>query len=69
MITSLTSMTSVIPMVSKKQHFHLLYTLNDFIVISSFRNLIDLSSLTGLRGCTEFQCLISSKNLKPYYLA
>ena len=46
----------------------MLYTLNDFDVISSFWNLNDLGSLTSLRGHTELQCPISSKNLNPNYL-
>ena len=60
-INSLASMTSVIPIVSKNQHFHLLQTLNDFTPIKIFCNLNDLSSLANLGGCSELQCLISSK--------
>ena len=50
-------------------HLHFLYTLNDFDVISSFCDLNDLSSITGLGGCTELQFLISLKSLNPSYLS
>ena len=62
-INSLASMTSVIPIVSKNQHFHLLQTLNDFTPIKIFCNLNDLSSLIGLRGRTDLHSHISSKIL------
>ena len=61
MITSLASMISVVPTVSKNQNLYLLYTLNYFDVICSFFNLTDLGSLADLGGRTELQCMISSK--------